>query len=199
MPRSVPHRPMLAPLALLLAASTAACVAESPLTPERGTAPALSAATASGAPRRRGPDLAGCEQLQAPAGSKVVAHQWAAGVQVYRWSGTAWQFVGPVATLYGDPAGRRQVGTHYAGPTWEGRDGSTVRGSAPVPCAKRADAIPWLRLVGTPGATRGLFRRVTVIQRVNTTGGLSPATPGAAAGEEARVPYTAEYYFYRVR
>jgi hypothetical protein len=32
---------------------------------------------------------------------------------------------------------------------------------------------------------------------VNTTGGLAPSAPPAQAGEEARVPYTAEYYFYR--
>ncbi len=43
----------------------------------------------------------------------------------------------------------------------------------------------------------GIFRRVAFIQRVNTTGGTAPAAPGTTVGEEARVPYTAEYYFYR--
>jgi hypothetical protein len=38
---------------------------------------------------------------------------------------------------------------------------------------------------------------VSYIQRVNTTGGLAPVEPGEEPGEEARVPYTADYYFYR--
>ena len=38
---------------------------------------------------------------------------------------------------------------------------------------------------------------MTFIQRVNTTGGIAPAAPGTTVGEEARVPYTAEYFFYR--
>ena len=35
------------------------------------------------------------------------------------------------------------------------------------------------------------------IQRLNTVGGTMPATPGTTVGEIARVPYTAEYYFYK--
>jgi hypothetical protein len=38
---------------------------------------------------------------------------------------------------------------------------------------------------------------VTFIQRVNTIGGTAPAEAGAFVGDEARVPYTTEYYFYR--
>jgi hypothetical protein len=38
---------------------------------------------------------------------------------------------------------------------------------------------------------------VTFIQRVNTIGGTAPAEAGLFVGDEARVPYTAEYYFYR--
>jgi hypothetical protein len=38
---------------------------------------------------------------------------------------------------------------------------------------------------------------VTFIQRVNTVGGLKPAEPGEEVGEVARVPYAADYYFYR--
>jgi hypothetical protein len=42
----------------------------------------------------------------------------------------------------------------------------------------------------------GIFSTVNQILRVNTTGGLIPTTPGTTVGQEARVPYTAEYYFY---
>jgi hypothetical protein len=34
---------------------------------------------------------------------------------------------------------------------------------------------------------------------VNTVGGKAPTDPGSFVGEEARVPYTAEYYFYRAQ
>jgi hypothetical protein len=37
----------------------------------------------------------------------------------------------------------------------------------------------------------------TFIQRVNTVGGKAPADPGDFEGEVVRVPYAAEYYFYR--
>src|SRR5206468_943717 len=43
----------------------------------------------------------------------------------------------------------------------------------------------------------GIFARTTYVQRVNTVGGRAPGTAGTAAGQVARVPYTAEYYFYR--
>ena len=44
----------------------------------------------------------------------------------------------------------------------------------------------------------GKFSAVTYIQRVNTVGGTAPTTGRDAMHLEARVPYTAEYYFYRV-
>jgi len=43
----------------------------------------------------------------------------------------------------------------------------------------------------------GIFSSITFIQRVNTTGGLSPTEPGLVDGETKESPYTAEYYFYR--
>jgi len=39
----------------------------------------------------------------------------------------------------------------------------------------------------------------TFIQRINTVGGNAPAAPGTVVGEEANVPYTAEYLFYRAK
>jgi hypothetical protein len=52
-----------------------------------------------------------------------------------------------------------------------------------------------LKQVNTEGA--GIFSKVTFIQRVNTTGGLAPSSPGTVDGETKESPYTAEYYFYR--
>lgn len=137
-----------------------------------------------------------CQSIQPPAGHVPAFHSYALGVQVYRWNGSAWAFVGPVANLYADPGFRGQVGTHYAGPTWESKGGSKVVGRRVenTGCTPDAKAIPWLLL---EAVSHEGFNSPTYIQRVNTRGGLAPAAPGAAVGEEARVPYTAEYYFYR--
>ena len=149
----------------------------------------------------RAPDLPPnlCESLQVAAGNEVAFHVYASGVQVYKWNGTAWAFVEPVASLFADRNYHGQVGTHYAGPTWESNSGSKIVGRR-VPgtgCTPNANAIPWLLLEAVTTEGPGIFNGVTFVQRVNTTGGAAPASPGSFVGEEARVPYTAEYYFYR--
>ena len=45
----------------------------------------------------------------------------------------------------------------------------------------------------------GVFQRVSLIHRVNTVGGIAPSYSGNSVGEEARVPYTIEYVFYRAK
>jgi uncharacterized protein DUF3455 len=145
----------------------------------------------------RAPDLGDCEDLQVPAGSKVSAHFYAEGVQIYRWNGTSWTFVAPEAVLYADPEGNGVVGIHYAGPTWESLSGSKVVGTVLERCTPDPDAIPWLLLKAVSNEGPGIFSRVTYIQRVNTAGGLAPSEPGELVGEEARVPYTTDYYFYQ--
>ena len=46
-----------------------------------------------------------------------------------------------------------------------------------------------------------MFAGVTSIQRVNTNGGIAPATgcDDSHAGNEARVAFSADYYFYKRR
>jgi hypothetical protein len=138
-----------------------------------------------------------CDEVNVPDGYRLGALAYALGVQVYRWSGTNWAFVGPEATLYADACYESVVGIHYAGPTWEANDGSKVVASRIAGCAPIRGIIPWLRLGATRNEGSGRFARVAQIQRLNTIGGVAPAEPGQAIGEEARVPYTAEYYFYR--
>lgn len=146
------------------------------------------------------PDLpAECSSTQVEAGNKVSFRAYALGVQIYRWNGTEWSFAAPAANLYADADLQGQIGVHYAGPMWESNSGSRVVAArvSGTGCTPDATAIPWLLLqtVSTEGA--GIFKKVTYIQRVDTNGGLPPAIPGTTVGEEARVPYTAEYYFYR--
>jgi hypothetical protein len=147
--------------------------------------------------------------LEPPADQKVIFHAFAVGVQIYVVTQNptnpalySWVFKAPEAVLFKDDDRDEPVGLHYAGPTWEHKDGSkvvgTVRQRSPSP---DASAIPWLLLQAVSHEGCGHFRRVTYIQRVNTVGGIAPATGADAAhvGQEARVPYTADYYFYRAR
>lgn len=142
------------------------------------------------------PNLDACPDLQVAAGKIVTSRLFATGFQIYRWSGTSWVFQAPEASLYRDAAHQNLVGTHYAGPTWESNS-SKVVGTALDRCTPDTSTIPWLLLKGEATDTRGLFQGVTYIQRVNTTGGKAPDAPGGAVGEIAKVPYTAEYFFYR--
>ena len=146
---------------------------------------------------QRAPELVGeCAKLRVEAGHKVAVHAYAVGVQVYRWTGTSWGFVGPVAVLFhGTEDG--EFGIHYGGPTWESASGSKVVGTVLDRCTPDPDAIPWLLLKGSSSHEPGIFDGITFIQRVNTVGGKAPAEPGEFEGEVVEVPYAAEYYFYR--
>jgi hypothetical protein len=140
-----------------------------------------------------------CDSLVIPEGNRLAFRVYALGVQVYRWNGSSWTFVEPVATLFADSHYRGEVGTHYVGPTWESNSGSKVVAArvAGTGCTPDSTAIPWLKLEKVSTEGDGIFSSVTFIQRVNTTGGVPPTAPGLIVGEVKEVPYTAEYYFYR--
>lgn len=150
-------------------------------------------------PNPRAPELPSpvCDKVNVSAGNLVSSHFYAMGVQIYHWNGSNWVFFGPEATLFADPCYSGPAGLHYGGPTWEASDGSTVTAARLEGCTPLRGAIPWLRLGATSTSAHGIFARVNYIQRVNTVGGTAPAEPGDFVGDEARVPYTAEYYFYR--
>lgn len=63
------------------------------------------------------------------------------------------------------------VVTHFAGPTWQGIDGSAVVGA---------------------------FSTITYTYRLNTAGGIAPQTGCDAdhAGSETRQPYEANYAYF---
>jgi uncharacterized protein (TIGR03118 family) len=141
-----------------------------------------------------------CAKIAAPEGNKVAFHVFAVGVQIYRWSGTNWAFVGPEANLYADANHHAQVGTHFGtptGPAWETISGSRVIEQRVDGCTPDPTAIQWLLLRTISRERNGVLNAVSYVQRVNTVGGVAPVTPGASVGEESRVPYTAEYFFYR--
>jgi hypothetical protein len=155
--------------------------------------------SALSAQEQRGPALPpGAEALRVPEGQRVSCHVYAVGVQRYFWSSATneWLFIGPEALLFADASCTQPIGIHYAGPTWLSVSGSGVVGRVQTRFTADPTAIPWLRLeaVGTRGP--GIFASTTYIQRVNTTGGLTPTHVGAP-NEIVEVPYTAEYYYYR--
>lgn len=140
-----------------------------------------------------------CDSVQVPDGSVLAIHAYAVGVQIYQWTGSAWSFVAPAATLYGDPGYHGQVGTHFAGPTWKSNSGSQVVGMRVAACTPDTSSIAWLKLAGLSSQGPGVFNGVIFVQRVNTVGGVAPSTPGTAVGQLANVPYAAEYYFYKAQ
>jgi hypothetical protein len=149
---------------------------------------------------RKAPELpAGCSQIQVPAGNRISFHTYAIGIQVYRWNGSSWDFVAPSARLFADSGYRGLVGDHYAGPTWESNSGSKVVARRVDGCSPSVTAIPWLLLQTVTTEGKGVFANTTFIHRVNTVGGQVPAEPGIFPGVEQKVPYTAEYYFYRAQ
>ena len=133
--------------------------------------------------------------IAVPSGNKVHFHGFGVGVQIYTWNGSSWGSAVPEAVLFNAEG---IVAIHFAGPTWESNSGSRVVGALP-PLSVTVDtnAIPWLRLTALNPEGPGIFANTTFIQRVNTTGGKAPSTDGTFVGQVARVPYTADYFFYR--
>jgi hypothetical protein len=138
-----------------------------------------------------------------PAGISVFLEVPATGVQIYTCGKSdagawTWVFKAPEAALFDTQ--KKQIGRHYAGPTWEALAGGKVVGavkaSAPAP---EAGAIPWLLLDIKSSEGAGVFNQAKGILRVSTHGGVAPAQgcDEAHSGSEARVPYTATYLFLK--
>jgi hypothetical protein len=161
--------------------------------------------------------------LIVPAGNEAFLVGHATGTQNYVClpQGSAFGFVlfTPVATLLNDSD--NQVTTHFFSlnpdepgtvrATWlHSVDTSAVWCQAKTgnnstdPSFVAPNSIAWLLLtvVGShQGPTGGhALSDATYIQRVNTSGGLAPATgctSAADVGRAAYVPYTADYYFFK--
>jgi hypothetical protein len=144
------------------------------------------------------------DKIKVPAGHVPYLVGHARGTQNYTCqlsaTGYAWTLVAPSATLVGDNG--QQLMTHYAGPTWEAKDGSKVVGARVDGVTVSPSAIPWLLLRATsttPGPDGDRLTHTTYIQRVNTTGGLAPTSgcDASTLGAARNVAYTADYYFYK--
>src|SRR5437762_1324735 len=138
-------------------------------------------------------------------------------------SGFAFSLFTPEATLFNDEG--KQLITHFFSPnsdpsvkppeagtirvTWEdSRDSSRVWAMLLQQSTDekfvRKDAVAWLKLqtVGVDAGPTGGSRltKTTFIQRLNTAGGLAPATGCSTfedLGRKVFVPYSADYFFYK--
>ncbi len=165
--------------------------------------------------------------LEVPPGHVVFLEGQAVGTQNYicmpAATGVAWKFLGPQATLFLSMFGdlEQQITTHFLSanpaekgtprPTWQhSLDTSQVWGRVKASSTDAnfvaPGAIPWLLLeaagksVGPAGGSR--LAATTFIQRLNTSGGVAPATGCSQPGEigvVALVPYTTDYFFYQPR
>ena len=141
--------------------------------------------------------------LRASAAEEPAFMLSAEGIHVYECKLTAanaaaWHFVAPDATLY---EGSRSAGVLKVPNLWESTsDRSSVSGTVSATQAA-GENLPWALYRAQPLSPTGVFAGVTSIQRVNTSGGSAPATgcTPANAGAEARVRFTASYYFYKRR
>ena len=162
--------------------------------------------------------------LRVPPGNEAFLAGYALGTQNYiclaTSTGAAWRFLGPQATLFltsgGNPT--QQITTHFlsvnpseslARPTWQhsldtSRVWGRVKASSSDPGYVERGAIDWL-LVESAGVQLGptggnILAQTTFIHRLNTSGGVAPATgcsDVSQVGTVALVPYSTDYFFYR--
>lgn len=178
----------------------------------------LSAASPASAARIQPPAVPA--DLAVEAGSRPFFVGHATGTQNYvclpAGASFAWTLFQPEATLFDDRD--KQLTTHFFRPNpfeggtfrpaWQhSRDTSVVWGRLGVassdPAYVAPGAVPWL-LLEVAGAAAGpnggdKLVRTTQIHRVNTFGGVAPASGCAAledVGKKALVPYEADYFFY---
>ncbi len=161
------------------------------------------------------------DTLAVPAGSNAFLIGHAVGTQNYvclpDGAGAKWVLFGPQATVF-DERGT-QIMTHFLSPnpaesnalraTWMDSDRTSSVWAVKVGESDDArfvepGAIKWflLKVMGTEQGTQRHDRlmKTTVIQRVNTSGGVAPAsecTLSADVGKTKFVPYTADYVFYK--
>src|SRR5206468_380485 len=92
------------------------------------------------------------DAIQVPSGNQPFLEGHAIGTQNYTCQLPStgvytWTFVAPAATLYKNKNDiGKVIATHFAGPTWQATDGSTIVGKKLASSTVDATSIPWLLL-----------------------------------------------------
>ena len=166
-----------------------------------GPGPAATAGPAKGT-AVAAPNLGLFSSIKAPSDREPVLKLAARGVQVFRCEKRdgqgVWVFRQPDAELL-DATGK-VVGRHGANFSFEHVDGSRLVATIVAhEDAPKASDLRWL-LMTTRSFGKGAFDGVTHVQRINTSGGMPPATCDAAhAGRVLRVDFTSDFLFYTLR
>jgi Protein of unknown function (DUF3455) len=142
------------------------------------------------------------DTLQVPKDESLLLKAAAKGSQIYTCQASApnqfaWTLKAPEAELFDEQG--QPLGRHYAGPTWESKDGSKVAGQVKAKIdSTQANAIPWLLLEAKSSGEKGVFSQVKWVQRLHTVGGKAPieGCDSTHQNQEFKVSYTADYYFY---
>jgi hypothetical protein len=157
---------------------------------------------APGRPAVASPELGFFSKIKVPNDREAVLKLAARGAQVFRCEKRdtqgVWIFRQPDGELL-DGAGK-VVGRHGANFSFEHVDGSRLLSTiAAHDDAPKPTDLRWL-LMTTKSFGKGAFEGVTHVQRVNTSGGMPPATCDLAhAGRVLRIDFTADFVFYRAR
>ncbi len=111
-----------------------------------------------------------------------------------------WTLKEPQAKLFDGQD--HEVGSHFAGPTWQLADGSKAvkkKVLATFP-ALQSDGVPWL-LVEIEASGQGQLAGTQYVQRIDTVGGAAPlgGCDAAHASATQDVEYRATYVFYGQR
>ena len=146
-------------------------------------------------------------ELKDPDGQKVLFQfqTLPTSVQIYtcRQANQSFAWAGPDPDAILTNREKTIIVHHYKGPTWEATDGSIVHSDGSLAkhfLPKNKNAVHWLELPAQEPAKA--FGKVTLIRRIDTSGGLPPAdSPCDAqhAGNQVRVNYAAVYLFYGAR
>jgi len=107
------------------------------------------------------PALADLPAALKPAGLSVYLEVPATGVQIYTCGKNdagafTWVFKAPEAALYDTQ--KKQIGKHYAGPTWEALAGGKVVGAVKA-SSPAQNSIPWLLLDIKSSEGSGIFNK----------------------------------------
>jgi hypothetical protein len=140
-------------------------------------------------------------ELRAPENERLLLQVRGKGDQIYTCKEDggkfSWTLKAPEAELTNMDGSA--FGKHFAGPTWEAKDGSRVVGKAVADAASAdGDAIPWLLITVVNRNGDGVLGKVTSIQRIHTKGGkaLASGCDAGHVGQETRVGYSADYLFF---
>jgi hypothetical protein len=181
-------------LAALIAASCIGCQTASPS--RESTSPGSAPRTVAT------PSLGFFSKIKVPDDREAVLKLAARGAQVFRCEKqegrNVWAFRQPDAELL-DESGKA-VGRHGANFSFEHADGSRLVATiAAHDEAPRPTDLRWL-LMTTRSFGNGVFEGVTHVQRINTVGGMPPATCDAAQlGKLLRADFTSDFVFYKPR